>query len=783
LRSVPSLSPAAEQLAAALADRYRIDRELGAGGMATVYLAQDLKHDRKVAIKVLRAELASAIGAERFLAEIRTTANLHHPHIVPLFDSGAVGGSVFYVMPVVDGESLRARIERERRLPVADAVRLISEVASALDYAHRQGVIHRDIKPENILLQDGRAMVADFGIALATASPGDRLTRAGLSLGTPEYMSPEQALGERELDARSDVYSLGVMLYEALTGAPPFTGATMQQIVGKVLTETPVPPSRLREELPPNLSTVILTAIEKDPERRFQTAALLEAALQHGSPVGPRSAPGVLRHWATWVTAAALGAAALFALLRGRSAPATGVTRHAIAVLPFVNQTRDTSKSYLSDGITRDLVDKLSNLRTIDVRDPSASMRFKDPNPDLSAVATALNVTDIITGRLEQLGKTLAVSVALHDVASKSQIWSTTYQPDVTRDLWRLYADIADSIALRLQVRPSDIRAAAGAQMKPDSAAHDLVLRARHMIESRDPVRLNQAIALFSDAILRAPDYANAWAGRATARSLLVAFQAAGPEEFRIAEVDVRRAISADSNLAEAHATLGFIQVLYYLDPRSASREFERAVELEPGRAETWLFRAWYYVAAGRLDSAIAATRRARALDPLSIVIAIRLGTVLGLADSTAAQRQAYREALALDSTNWQARAELALLFSRAGQCDSAGRASSGSPPRGNQFVMGWLESANALCGRAPEARSYLQQIEDRERNGGDVDSFIAATVYATLGDEANTRRWLELALTRHAFLFSQLRYHPAFREYRSRPWMQDLLRKAHLLS
>jgi eukaryotic-like serine/threonine-protein kinase len=269
-----------DRLTAALADRYRIERELGQGGMATVYLAHDLKHDRKVALKVLRPELAVVIGAERFLAEIKTTANLQHPHILALHDSGEVNGTVFYVMPFVEGESLRDRLAREKQLPIADAVQIATEVAGALDYAHRHGVIHRDIKPENILLHEGRALVADFGIALAATSAGSRMTETGMSLGTPHYMSPEQAMGERTLDARTDVYALGCVLYEMLTGQPPFTGPTAQAIVAKVMTEKPAPPSATRETVPGEVEDAVLTALAKLPADRFAGAAAFAAALR-----------------------------------------------------------------------------------------------------------------------------------------------------------------------------------------------------------------------------------------------------------------------------------------------------------------------------------------------------------------------------------------------------------------------------------------------------------------------------------------------------------------------
>jgi serine/threonine-protein kinase len=268
-------------LTTALVDRYRLEREVGQGGMATVYLAHDVRHDRKVALKVLRPELSAILGAQRFLAEIKTTANLQHPHILSLFDSGEAGGLVFYVMPYVEGESLRVRLTREKQLPVDEAVRIAREVADALDYAHRHGVIHRDIKPENILLHDGRAMVADFGIALAAARSdgGSRMTETGMSLGTPYYMSPEQAMGEREITAKSDVYALGCVLYEMLTGEPPFTGPTAQAIIARVMTEEPRSLTLQRKTIPPHVEAAVLTALSKLPADRFATAAQFAEAL------------------------------------------------------------------------------------------------------------------------------------------------------------------------------------------------------------------------------------------------------------------------------------------------------------------------------------------------------------------------------------------------------------------------------------------------------------------------------------------------------------------------
>ncbi len=328
------------RLSAALGRSYRIERELGAGGMATVYLAQDLKHDRKVALKVLKPELAAVLGGERFVVEIKTTAALQHPHILPLFDSGTVDGFLYYVMPWIQGETLRSKLDRETQLGIEESVRITREVADALDYAHRHGVIHRDIKPENILLHDGRPMVADFGIALAlSAAAGGRMTETGLSLGTPHYMSPEQATAEKELTARSDIYSLGCVLYEMLTGNPPHTGATAQQIIMKIVTEEAAPVTKLRKSVPQNVASAVAKSVERLPADRFETAAAFAHAL--GDPAfhttegaaGTRAASPAQSRRAV-VALATLAAVLLLAALWGwlRPGAARPVIRYGLAL-------------------------------------------------------------------------------------------------------------------------------------------------------------------------------------------------------------------------------------------------------------------------------------------------------------------------------------------------------------------------------------------------------------------------------------------------------------------
>jgi serine/threonine-protein kinase len=343
-----------EGLKAALGDRYQIEREIGSGGMATVYLAQDLKHDRKVAVKVLRPEVAAPLGMDRFLAEIRITANLSHPHILPLHDSGEADGFLFYVMPYVEGESLRDRLNREKQLRIEDALKIACEVADALGSAHRHNVIHRDIKPENVLLQEGHAVVADFGVARAiNAAGGAQLTETGIVVGTPAYMSPEQALGEVQLDGRSDIYSLGCVLYEMLGGEPPYTGPTPQAVIAKKLSEPTPRISVLRELVPQSVESALDKALAKTPADRFDTPAELVDALSPALavPVGP-SHVGHRKAIARMVS-------------RGTGTVPPPIER--LAVLPLANLTGDPEQAYFVDGMHRALIAELAQIGALTV--------------------------------------------------------------------------------------------------------------------------------------------------------------------------------------------------------------------------------------------------------------------------------------------------------------------------------------------------------------------------------------------------------------------------------
>src|SRR6266487_5748726 len=422
------------RLQAALADRYAIDRELGRGGTATVYLAQDRKHGRAVAVKVLRPELAAALGAERFLREIEIAARLTHPHILSLHDSGEANGFLYYVMPYLEGESLRDRLKREAQLPVEEAVRIAREVASALSYAHSHDVVHRDIKPENILLSGGEAVVADFGIARAiSAAARGQLTETGIAIGTPGYMSPEQAMGSERVDGRSDLYSLACVLYEMLAGEPPFTGPSAESVARQHVA-APAPHVSVMRPVPPAVDQAIVRALAKTPADRFATAA--EFAEAFAAP--PQRVRGTGRRTSRLAVGAGLAAtllaaaAGLFVLSRLHGTPAlAGRTGQSIAVLPFVNVSGAPQEEYLSDGISEELINALSQLPQLQVVARPSSFAFKGKNEDVRQIGQALQVATVRGGSVRRAANRLRVTAQLTDARNGYNLWSETYDREM----------------------------------------------------------------------------------------------------------------------------------------------------------------------------------------------------------------------------------------------------------------------------------------------------------------------------------------------------------------
>ena len=562
-----------DRVRTALADRYDVEREIGQGGMATVYLAQDLKHHRPVAVKLLHPHLAAHLGPDRFLREIQIAARLQHPHIVPLYDSGQAGDLLYYVMPFVSGESLRQRLERETQLPFEDATRLARTVAVALDYAHRNQVVHRDIKPENVMLHEGEALVTDFGIAKAISVAGkETLTQTGISVGTPAYMSPEQAGGETELDGRSDIYSLGAMLYEMLTGVAPFTGPTAQSIIAKLFTESARPLHERREAVPDWLERAVMTSLTKTPGERYGTAAQLAQAL-------------------TWP-------------MGGSTPPGSGVAAKSIAVLPFVNMSADPENEYFTDGIAEEIINALTKIQALRVASRTSAFAFKGKSEDIGEIGRKLKVATVLEGSVRKSGLKLRVTAQLVNVADGYHLWSERYDRQL-EDVFAIQDEIADNIvkALRVVLSEEEKRSIEKAPTE-NVDAYDYYLRGRQFFHQFRRTGIQFARRMFERAIEIDPKYALAHAGVADCCSFLYMYWDGSKANLDSAESASRRALELDPDLAEAHASRGFALSLsrQYAEAR---REFETAIRLNPKLYEAHYLYARACFQEGKLEEAV----------------------------------------------------------------------------------------------------------------------------------------------------------------------------------
>ncbi len=566
-----------DRIRSALADRYAIEREVGRGGMATVFLAQDLRHHRPVAVKVLHPHLAVSLGPERFLREIQIAARLQHPHIVPLYDSGQASELLYYVMPYVEGESLRQRLERERQLPLEDALQVARAVAAALDYAHRHQIVHRDIKPENVMLHDGEAVVTDFGIAKAvTAAAAQNLTQTGTAVGTPAYMSPEQAAGEAELDGRSDIYSLGAMLYEMVGGTAPFTGPTVQAIIAKLFTD-PVPPLReWRDGVPEWLEQAVLKALAKAPAGRYATAAQFAQALAW--PAGSSTPPGSL--------------------------PAGAGTAKSIAVLPFADMSPQRDQEYFCEGIAEEIINALTNIQALRVASRTSAFAFKGKNEDIGEIGRKLKVATVLEGSVRKAGNRLRVTAQLVNVADGYHLWSERYDREL-QDVFAIQDEIAENIvkALRVVLSEEEKRAIEKAPTE-NVQAYDYYLRGRQFFHQFRRTGIQFARRMFERAIETDPNYALAYAGVADCCSFLYMYWDGSKANLESADSASRRALQLDPELAEAHASRGFALSLssQYAEAR---QEFETAIRLNPKLYEAHYLYARACFQEGKLEEAV----------------------------------------------------------------------------------------------------------------------------------------------------------------------------------
>jgi serine/threonine-protein kinase len=727
------------RLAAALADRYRIERELGQGGMATVYLAHDLKHEREVAIKVLHPDLGVALGADRFLTEIRTTARLQHPHILPLLDSGEADGLLYYVMPLASGETLRARILRERHLPVEDAVRIACEVADALGYAHALGVIHRDIKPENIMLHNGHAVLSDFGVALQTqAETAARLTHSGVVLGTPLYMSPEHAAGERSLDGRSDLYELACVLYEALAGEPPFHGATVESLVRQHLTIAAPPITNLRPAVPPHVARALARALAKNPADRFADSASFARALREGSSSARRriGRPALL----VLAVATVMVVAGLVATLSRRTGngAASGVDPHSIAVLAFDNVNADSGTDYFSDGLSDELRTALQRLPGLSVAARSSTLRFKESRLGAREIGESLHVATVLEGSVRRNGMRLRITPTLTNVATGYGVWSDQFDRTLS-DVFALEEEVARGIVLKIapQLLPEHGQTIMR-QGTTDPEAYDLYLRGRHALGFRSGPEFEKAAAFFQEAIHRDPMFARAHAGLADAYCIQANFRYRLSKDVCPKSRDeANRALALDSTLAEAHATLGFVHLFYDWDLGAAERELFHAIALDSTYASAYLWLMHVSRIRHEDAEALARVRRAVALDS-SQIMRSRLGVMLSQAGRHAEAFAEFERLLHADSTYEDAQYQLGVAYLNAQDYD---RALAWCRAHGFQDLVAL---AYAGLGRATEARAIAAQLAASP--DARLSSIDLSYIYAALDDRAAAMKWLEQA-------------------------------------
>ncbi len=645
------------QVTTALAGRYKIEKVLGEGGMATVYLALDQKHKRRVAVKVMRKELSATLGADRFLREVEIAGQLSHPHILPMHDSGEADGLLYYVMPYVKGETLKDRLAREGALPVDDALHLAREVTEALAYAHRQGIVHRDIKPANILLTEGHALVADFGIARALGeSGGEELTRTGIAVGTPQYMAPEQAAGDKAVDGRVDIYATGAVLYEMLTGEPPFTGPSARAILTRSLTEKARPLSQVREGVTASLESAVGKALAKDPADRFATGEMMISALDQarattmsmsGQHSSVRKATEVLSAARTsppatgirkWLSLRNGVIAAVAALLiwavsatvvasRGRAAAAGAPASNRIAVLPFTNQGAEAD-AYFADGISDEVRGKLARINGLDIIGSSSMTEYKGSSKRPQDIGRELGADYLLVGRVRWAGsegsRRVQVVPELIDAKTGSVKWQQTFDTDV-KDVFEVQSQIATRVAGALGL------ALAGGEREQltqrptqNVQAYQLYLQSR-TVQTADVIGTRSQARLLEQAVALDSGFAEAWAALAIANSRIFTNGTREPAAAQRAKEALDRAVALAPQGKLTHLAASRYLTLVKNDQALADAELSLALQAAPNDPEVLSAAAMADAAHRQYDAALAKLERARELDPRTYVTLLRL--------------------------------------------------------------------------------------------------------------------------------------------------------------
>ena len=787
-----------EQLQQTLGTTYTLERELGGGGMARVYVAEESALGRRVVVKVLPPEMSAGVNAERFRREIRLAAQLQHPHIVPVLQAGESGDLLYYTMPYVEGDSLRARLSREGALPMRDVRRILSDVLDALVCAHGHGVVHRDIKPDNVLISGQHAVVTDFGVAKALRAAADGTTTAGIALGTPAYMAPEQVAADPTMDHRADLYAVGALAYEMLTGRPPFVASSLQALLSAQITQSPEPVTALRPSVGPDLAALVMRCLEKHPADRPQSAQALlndlEAVASSGAQTvaasgaqtvaaattpaaRPRSRSVAII--AAVATLAAAGVATALAVNRPRPSDAIG----SIAVLPFVNVGGDSADDYFSDGMADELTTALGKIPGIQVASRTSAFAYKrQRDPDLRQIGEKLHVGAVVEGTVYRAGNRIRIRPQLIKVTDNLALWSDSYEGDVSSasDVFQMQEKIAQSIASALQIRLASGSAPLVEPRTSDLQAYELDLKGRYAWNQRTGASLEQAVRYYQEAVGRDSNFARAYAGIAESYVLLPFYGPVRPSVgWPRAKAAAERALALDSTLAEAHAARAYGVFLFERDYGRAEEGFRRAIAADRRYATAHQWYADFLGGRGNLDGRLRELRVAQGLDPLSRTFYHEIAQTLfamGRLDEAVAQ---VRAAADLDASFPPTFRTLGLLYIKQGKREEGIRELQRSLALSQRrpIDVAHLARIYALGGQLDSARALVAELRLRSQRQY-VPAFAFAIAHTGLGNKDSAFVWLNKGVDNYDPSLAENWFDPALESLHADPrWRLVLAR------